>query len=65
MMEMILIMLMNVMMKTAAASAPGSEMESKRGVETSSIKGTQRICHQLSSEVTQIPSNISSDIQCL
>lgn len=64
-MVMILIMLMNVMMRTAAASVPGSEMEIKPGVETNSVKATQRICHPLSLEVTQIPSNISGDIQCL
>uniref|UniRef100_A0A8C9YPH7 Thyroid stimulating hormone receptor n=1 Tax=Sander lucioperca TaxID=283035 RepID=A0A8C9YPH7_SANLU len=47
---MILIMLMIVMMKTAAASAPGLEMDIKPG---------------LGFRVTEIPPNISSNTQCL
>lgn len=65
MMVMILIMIMIVTIKTAAASVPGSEMEIKPGVETSSVKRTQRVCDRLSFGVTQVPSNISSDTQCL
>ncbi|XP_041819129.1 follicle-stimulating hormone receptor [Chelmon rostratus] len=67
MMVMILIMLMIVMIKTAAALVPGSEMDIKPGVDTSLPNQTvsfcyQPFCYQLS-WVTQIPSNISRDTQ--
>ncbi|KAE8284179.1 Follicle-stimulating hormone receptor [Larimichthys crocea] len=66
MMVMILIMLMSVMIKTAAASAPGSEMDVKQPrVETSLAKRTLHSCYQLRFGVTEIPSNISSNTQCL
>ncbi|XP_054454704.1 follicle-stimulating hormone receptor [Anoplopoma fimbria] len=52
---MIVLMLMFVMTKTAA-SAPGPEMEIKLGVETD---------FKLDFGVTEIPSNISSNTQCL
>ncbi|XP_044034605.1 follicle-stimulating hormone receptor isoform X1 [Siniperca chuatsi] len=65
MMVMILIMLMIAMIKTAAASAPGSEMDIRPGVETSLAKRTLRFCYLLSFGVTEIPSNITSNTQCL
>ncbi|KAM3592381.1 uncharacterized protein V6R79_017614 [Siganus canaliculatus] len=65
MMMVIVVMLMIVLMKTTAASAPGFEMDLKSGLELSSAKRTQHFCEQLSSGVTQIPFNISSETQCL
>ncbi|TKS89786.1 Follicle-stimulating hormone receptor [Collichthys lucidus] len=57
---------MSVMIKTAAASAPGSEMDVKQPrVETSLAKRTLHSCYQLRFGVTEIPSNISSNTQCL
>ncbi|XP_033467220.1 follicle-stimulating hormone receptor [Epinephelus lanceolatus] len=65
MMIMILIMLMMVMIKTAAASAPGPEMDIKPGATNGLAKRTLHFCYQLGFGVTEIPSNISSDTQCL
>uniref|UniRef100_UPI0037E8A161 follicle-stimulating hormone receptor n=1 Tax=Semicossyphus pulcher TaxID=241346 RepID=UPI0037E8A161 len=61
---MVLMIVMFVMMKTAAASAPSSEMDVKRGDGTSSAKRTC-LWYPLSAGVTEIPSNISSNTQCL
>ncbi|XP_034414225.1 follicle-stimulating hormone receptor [Cyclopterus lumpus] len=52
-----LIVLMFVGVKTAAASARGTEMDIKPGVETA--------CNKLGFRDTEIPSNISNDTQCL
>ncbi|XP_056222812.1 follicle-stimulating hormone receptor [Seriola aureovittata] len=51
---MSVIMLMIMVMNTVTASAPGSEMHIKPGG-----------CHKLGSGVTEIPSNIPSNTQCL
>ncbi|XP_039990449.1 follicle-stimulating hormone receptor isoform X2 [Xiphias gladius] len=65
MMMMSLIMLMIAVMDTTTASAPGSEMDIKPGVENGSARRTMRSWYQLRFEVTEIPSNISSNTQCL
>ncbi|XP_037609909.1 follicle-stimulating hormone receptor [Sebastes umbrosus] len=64
MMVMILIMLMIVMIKTAAASAPGPEMDIKPGDETGSANRTLP-CYPLGFGITEIPSNIPSNTQCV
>ncbi|XP_070708002.1 follicle-stimulating hormone receptor [Pempheris klunzingeri] len=65
MMVMILIMLMIVMINAAAGSVPGSGMNIKPGAETSLAKQTLRLCYQLTFGVTEIPSNLSSNTECL
>lgn len=64
MMEMLLIMLM-VVINTAAASAPGSTVNIKPRLETSLAKRTLHSCYQLQLEATEIPSNISNNIECM
>uniref|UniRef100_A0A3Q3WRW1 Thyrotropin receptor n=1 Tax=Mola mola TaxID=94237 RepID=A0A3Q3WRW1_MOLML len=58
---MILLLFTVVMVKTAAASVLGSDVELKPGAEASLIQRAQRMCVQLKLGATQIPSNISSD----
>lgn len=62
---MILLLFTVVMVKTAAASVLGSDVELKPGAEASLIQRAQRMCVQLKLGATQIPSNISSDTRCL
>ncbi|XP_068160873.1 follicle-stimulating hormone receptor isoform X2 [Antennarius striatus] len=65
MMMMSLIVLMIVMMKTAGAFKPGSETDSRPGLDVDFPKYGSQICERLSSRVTQIPSNVSVDTRCL
>uniref|UniRef100_A0A3Q3WJS9 Thyrotropin receptor n=1 Tax=Mola mola TaxID=94237 RepID=A0A3Q3WJS9_MOLML len=57
---MILLLFTVVMVKTAAASVLGSDVELKPGAEASLIQRAQRMCVQLKLGATQIPSNISN-----
>uniref|UniRef100_A0A3Q1BSF4 Thyrotropin receptor n=1 Tax=Amphiprion ocellaris TaxID=80972 RepID=A0A3Q1BSF4_AMPOC len=65
MMVMRLIMLVAVMIKMPAASAPGSEVDNKSGPKASLVKQTQDSCYKVPFGATEIPSNIPSRIQCL
>ncbi|XP_065806043.1 follicle-stimulating hormone receptor [Labrus bergylta] len=65
MVVVILMMVVFAMVEMTAASAPSSEMDIKHEDETVRAKRTQCIWYPLSIEVTEIPSNISSDTQCL
>uniref|UniRef100_A0A3P8U3X6 Thyroid stimulating hormone receptor n=1 Tax=Amphiprion percula TaxID=161767 RepID=A0A3P8U3X6_AMPPE len=65
MMVMRLIMLVAVMIKMPAASAPGSEVDNKYGPKASLAKQTQDSCYKVPFGATEIPSNIPSRIQCL
>lgn len=58
MMAMVLIALLSVGMKTAAAAAGDTEMDINPGVEND-------LCYKMRFEDTEIPSNISNDTQCL
>ncbi|XP_029953476.1 follicle-stimulating hormone receptor [Salarias fasciatus] len=62
MLVMLLIMLMVVMIKMAAASVPSSEMDVKPGLE---ISKPSPCTPKVGFEVTEVPSNICSDVQSL
>ncbi|XP_042252648.1 follicle-stimulating hormone receptor isoform X1 [Thunnus maccoyii] len=64
MLLMILIMLTIVLIRTASASAPDCKMDIKPGVGMELAKGTLP-CYQLRPGVTEIPTNISTNTQCL
>lgn len=59
--KLILTALAAAMIKTAAASAPGLEMDIKSAFHTLRSSG----CHQFEFGVTKIPTNISTNTQCL
>lgn len=64
MMVTVLIMLM-IVIKTATASASSSAVNIKPGLESDSAKQTLHFCYQLQQKVTEIPSNISDDAECM
>uniref|UniRef100_A0A3Q3Q6B0 Thyrotropin receptor n=1 Tax=Monopterus albus TaxID=43700 RepID=A0A3Q3Q6B0_MONAL len=64
-MMIILMMLMAAVLKTAAASARGSEVNIKLGLETNLAKRIVGLFYELRFEATQIPSNMSSNITCM
>ncbi|XP_051795257.1 follicle-stimulating hormone receptor [Acanthochromis polyacanthus] len=65
MVVMRLIMLVAVVIKVAAAFAPGYEVDNKSGPNAGLTKQTQDPCYKVPFGATEIPSNIPRSIQCL
>uniref|UniRef100_A0A3Q3AIT1 Thyrotropin receptor n=1 Tax=Kryptolebias marmoratus TaxID=37003 RepID=A0A3Q3AIT1_KRYMA len=62
---MVSVIVIMLLIKTAAASVPGSEVDPKRGRGSALAKQTQGSCHSLGLGVKTVPSSIPGSIRCL